>query len=88
TKARDRASWYLVTKGDWNLIGSYPELNAKQVVAALPAIRLRLEAGEGTSLSKWATVGELLSWYAERMARDRNLSSKRKRTGASAIKCH
>ncbi|MBX7275470.1 site-specific integrase [Pseudomonas sp. ERGC3:05] len=88
TKARDRASWYLVTKGDWNLIGSYPELNAKQVVAALPAIRLRLEAGEGTSLSKWATVGELLSWYAERMARDRNLSAKRKKTGASAIKCH
>ena len=88
TKARDRASWYLVTKRKWNLIGSYPDLNAKQVVAALPAIRLRLEAGEGTSLSKWATVGELLSWYAERMARDRNLSSKRKKTGASAIKCH
>ena len=88
TKARDRASWYLVTKGDWNLIGSYPDLTTKQVVAALPAIRLRLEAGEGTSLSKWGAVGELLSWYAERMARDRNLSSKRKKTGASAIKCH
>jgi len=88
TKARVRASWYLVTKGDWNLIGSYPDINTKQVVAALPAIRLRLEAGEGTSLSKWGTVGELLSWYAERMARDRNLSSKRKKTGASAIKCH
>lgn len=88
TKARDRASWYLVTKGDWNLIGSYPDLTTKQVVAALPAIRLRLEAGEGTSLSKWGTVGELLAWYAERMARDRNLSGKRKKTGASAIKCH
>ena len=88
TKARVRASWYLVSKGDWNLIGSYPDINTKQVVAALPAIRLRLEAGEGTSLSKWGTVGELLSWYAERMARDRNLSSKRKKTGASAIKCH
>ena len=88
TKARDRASWYLVTKGEWNLIGRFPDLNTKQVVAALPAIRLRLEAGEGTSLSKWGTVGELLAWYAERMARDRNLSSKRKKTGASAIKCH
>lgn len=87
-KARDRASWYLVTKGEWNLIGKYPDLTAKQVVAALPAIRLRLEAGEGSSLSKWGTVGELLAWYAERMARDRNLSSKRKKTGASAIKCH
>lgn len=88
TKARNRASWYLVTKGEWNLIGKYPDLTAKQVVAALPAIRLRLEAGEGSSLSKWGTVGELLAWYAERMARDRNLSSKRKKTGASAIKCH
>jgi len=88
TKARDRASWYLVTKGEWNLIGSYPDLTTKQVVAALPAIRLRMEAGEGTSLSKWGTVGELLAWYAERMARDRNLSGKRKKTGASAIKCH
>ncbi|RZI28261.1 site-specific integrase [Pseudomonas sp. 770NI] len=88
TKARDRASWYLVKKREWNLIGSYPELNAKQVIAALPVIRLRLEAGEGSSLSKWGTVGELLSWYAARMARDRNLSSKRKKTGASAVKCH
>lgn len=87
-KDRARPSWYLVAKGEWNLIGRFPDLNTKQVVAALPAIRLRLEAGEGSSLSKWATVGELLAWYAERMARDRNLSSKRKKTGASAIKCH
>jgi len=87
-RARSRASWYLVTKGDWNLIGRFPDLNAKQVVAALPAIRLRLAAGAGSSLSKWVTTGELLDWYAERMSRDRNLSSKRKKTGASAIKCH
>ena len=87
-RARSRASWYLVTKGDWNLIGRFPDLNAKQVVAALPAIRLRLAAGAGSNLSKWVTTGELLDWYAERMSRDRNLSSKRKKTGASAIKCH
>lgn len=88
TKARERASWYLVLKGEWKLIGAFPDLNAKQVVAALPAIRLRLEAGDGSNLSKWVTTGELLDWYAERMSRDRNLSSKRKKTGASAIKCH
>lgn len=88
TQARDRASWYLVVKGEWNRIGHFPDLNTKQVVAALPAIRLRLEAGAGSNLSKWVTAGELLDWFAERMARDRNLSSKRKKTGASAIKCH
>ncbi len=88
TRERARASWYLVLKGKWNLIGSYPELNAKQVVAALPSIRLRLDAGDGSNLSKWVLAGELLDWYADRMARDRSLSSKRKKTGASLIKCH
>ncbi|PPA05856.1 integrase [Pseudomonas sp. MWU12-2312b] len=85
---RARASWYLVVKGEWNRIGHFPDLNTKQVISALPAIRLRLEAGAGSTLSKWVTTGALLEWFAERMARDRNLSSKRKKTGASAIKCH
>jgi integrase len=88
TRDRARASWYLVIKGQWNLVGSYPDLSAKQVVAALPGIRLRLDAGAGTNLSKWVLTGELLDWYADRMARDRSLSDKRKKTGASLIKCH
>ncbi|MFK0090861.1 tyrosine-type recombinase/integrase [Pseudomonas sp. NPDC090755] len=86
--ARDRASWYLVVKGKWNHIGNHPDLGAKQVVAALPDIRLRLNAGEASSLSSWITTGDLLGWFADRMARDRNLSAKRKSTGASAIKRH
>ncbi|NWD49040.1 tyrosine-type recombinase/integrase [Pseudomonas gingeri] len=88
TRDRARASWYLVVKGKWNLVGGFPDLSAKQVVAALPGIRLRLDAGAGSNLSKWVLVGELLDWYADRMARDRSLSSKRKKTGASLIKCH
>ncbi|KAI2693119.1 site-specific integrase [Pseudomonas sp. TNT3] len=88
TRDRARASWYLVRKGKWNLVGSFPDLSAKQVVAALPGIRLRLDAGTGSNLSKWVTTGELLDWYADRMARDRSLSTKRKKTGASLIKCH
>ena len=58
TRDRTRASWYLVVKGEWNRIGSFPDLNAKQVVTALPAIRLRLEAGTGSNLSKWVTTGD------------------------------
>lgn len=85
---RARASWYLVVKGEWNRIGRFPDLSAKQVVSALPAIRLRLENGEGSNLSQWVLTRELLEWYGERMSRDRNLSSKRKKTGASLIKCH
>jgi integrase len=85
---RRYGSWYLVVGRRWNRIGGYPALTAKKVLAALPDIRLRLEAGESSTLSKWVTVGELLGWYAERMSRDRSLSAKRKKTGASAIKCH
>ncbi|MDM9594671.1 tyrosine-type recombinase/integrase [Pseudomonas guariconensis] len=87
-RSRERGSWYLIHKGKWNLIGSYPELSAAKVAAALPDIRLRLEAGEGSSLSSWVLTGELLAWFAERMSRDRNLSGKRKSTAASAIKQH
>jgi integrase len=88
TRDRARASWYLVAKGKWNLVGGFPDLSAKQVVAALPAIRLRLAAGANSTLSKWATTGELLGWFAERYARDRNLSKKRKDTSASMLRCH
>ncbi|WP_223538670.1 tyrosine-type recombinase/integrase [Pseudomonas sp. BF-R-12] len=87
-KNRARGSWYLLSKRTWHRIGGFPDLSTKQIVAALPATRLRVAAGEGSTISKWVTTGELLDWYAERMARDRNLSDKRKKTGASAIKCH
>ncbi|WOE77503.1 site-specific integrase [Pseudomonas protegens] len=87
-KNRARGSWYLLSKRGWHRIGSFPELGTKQVVAALPDIRLRVGADAGAGISQWATTGELLTWYAERMARDRNLSSKRKNTAASVMKCH
>lgn len=87
-KNRARGSWYLLSKGDWHRIGAFPDLSTKQVVAALPAVRLRVGADSAAAVSQWDTTGQLLAWYAERMARDRNLSSKRKNTAASAMKCH
>ena len=88
SKNRTRGAWYLVNKRRWHRIGAFPDLSSKQVLAALPAVRLRVSADAGATISQWATTGELLSWYAGRMALDRNLSAKRKTTGASAMKCH
>lgn len=85
---RARGSWYLLVKRQWHKIGEYPGLNTKQVAAALPEVRLRVAAKAGAAVSEWDTVGELLDWFGKRMARDRNLSDKRKKTAASAIKCH
>ncbi|MDH0640636.1 site-specific integrase [Pseudomonas sp. GD03860] len=85
---RARGSWYLLSGRKWHKIGEYPGLNTKQVSAALPDVRLRVSANAGAEVSEWVTVGALLAWFAERMAKDRNLSDKRKKTAASAIKCH
>ena len=48
-KNRARGSWYLLNKRQWHRIGAYPDLNTKQVIAALPAVRLRV-VGEGQRL--------------------------------------
>lgn len=85
---RARGSWYLLVKRQWYKIGAYPGLSAKQMIGALPDIRLRIASHGGAVVSEWRAVGEVLAWFAERMAKDRNLSDKRKKTAASAIKCH
>ncbi|RON24420.1 integrase [Pseudomonas brassicacearum] len=86
-KNRARGSWYLLNKRQWHRIGAFPDLSTKQVVAALPAVRLRLAADGAASVSGWVTVGELLDWFADRMARSRALSAKRRAAGKSAISC-
>jgi integrase len=86
-KNRARGSWYLLNKRQWHRIGGFPDLSTKQVVAALPAVRVRVAADGAASVSGWVTVGELLDWFADRMARSRALSDKRRSAGKSAISC-
>ena len=84
---RARGSWYLLNKRQWHRIGAFPDLNTKQVIAALPAVRLRVAADGAASVSGWVTVGELLDWFGDRMAKSRALSDKRRAAGKSAISC-
>ena len=86
-KSRARGSWYLLHKRQWHLIGHFPDLSSKQVVAALPAVRLRVAADGAASVSGWVTVGELLDWFGERMAKSRALSDKRRKAIKSAVSC-
>lgn len=84
---RERGSWYLLSKRQWHRIGGFPSLNTKQVITALPAVRLRVAADGAASVSGWVTVGELLDWFAERMAKSRALSDKRRKAIKSATNC-
>ena len=87
---RERGTWYLVTGSKWSKIAGYPELPVKNLISALPGIRERLAVNPEASPTAGTlhTVGQLLDWFADRHARDRSLSVKRKATAASAISCH
>jgi len=87
---RQRGTWYLVNRKKWERIAGYPDLNAKVLLGVLPQIRARLAADPSASAVEGTlnTVGELLTWFADRQSRDRSLSAKRRKTAKSAIACH
>jgi integrase len=87
---RERASWHLVRGKQWVPVARWPELSVSAVLAELPALRRRLLRSPATAAiaSGMVTVGQLLEWYGDRMARDRSLSTKRKAGARSAIAQH
>ncbi|MBN3968176.1 site-specific integrase [Pseudomonas gregormendelii] len=90
TADRTRGAWHVVVRGKWGKAGNYPGINAKLMQSTLPAILARRSADpDATSTTtSWTTVGDALTWYADRMSRDRGLSAKRKASAQSALKCH
>jgi len=87
---RTRGSWYVVIKSAWNKIANYPVIDAKTMQAHLPQILASraFNPQAFSNVSGWHTVGDLLTWYADRMARDRGLSGSRKASAKSAVRCH
>lgn len=88
--SRERGSWYLVVRKSWRRVAGYPELKPAAVLSVLPELRQRLAIKPDASVAveAWGTVGNLLDWFGERMARARSLSDKRKSGAKSAIACH
>lgn len=87
---RTRASWYLLHRGSWHKLGNWPELKLPAVLQAYPErlARLAVDPAASTVVDGWQTLAPLLTWYRDRMQRDRNLSKKRKATVASVIERH
>lgn len=88
--SRDRGTWHLVRGKHWAPIARWPDLSVAAVLAELPTLRQRLmrDPAAAPIASGIATVGQLLDWYGDRMARDRSLSAKRKASARSAIAQH
>jgi len=87
---RERGTWHLVRGKKWVPVARWPDLSVSAVLAELPALRQRLLRSPATApvVSGMVTVGQLLDWYGDRMARDRSLSAKRKAGARSAIAQH
>ncbi|MCH7419618.1 tyrosine-type recombinase/integrase [Pseudomonas mosselii] len=87
---RERGTWHLVRGRKWVPVARWPDLGVAAVIAELPALRRRLLRDPATApvASGIGTVGQLLDWYGDRMARDRSLSAKRKAGARSAIAQH
>ncbi|ATV20371.1 integrase [Pseudomonas avellanae] len=90
TSDRAKGAWHVVVRGKWGKAGNYPGINAKLMQSTLPAILARraVDPDAVSTTSSWRTVGDVLSWYTERMKRDRALSAKRKAGAESALRCH
>ena len=90
TTDRTRGSWHVVVGQVWGKAGNFPGINAKTMLATLPAILARraVDARAKSTTTSWRTVGHLLDWYLDRMLRDRGLSKNRKASAKSALTCH
>jgi integrase len=93
-KNRSFGTWYLVThnagKTIWKKMGNWPALPVVHLFAALPQIMARLAIDPATkaNASGWVTVAQVLSWHTEHACHDRSLSSRRKDSVRSVVKCH
>lgn len=93
-QARTRGSWFVVKhaagRDRWLKVGAFPDLTTKALLARLPEIQARLAADPeaAVGVSGWATFGELLAWYRDRVARHGRLSKRRKSSIRTAIDRH
>jgi len=90
TTDRNKGAWHVVVRGTWGKAGNYPGINAKLMMNTLPTILARRAVNPKavSTTTAWHTVGEVLTWYTDRMGRDRGLSAKRKASAQSALRCH
>lgn len=90
TTDRTRGTWHIVVDQVWRKAGNFPGISTKTLLATLPAILARraVDASATSTTTSWRNVGELLTWWLDRMSRDRGLSTKRKASAKSAMTCH
>src|SRR5690554_4082555 len=78
TSDRGRGSWYLRHQSKWQKFAEWPQIPSRVALQLLQEARERLAGGSAVAVDRFATVGDLLRWYGDRVAKDRSLTTKRK----------
>lgn len=87
---RQSGTWWVVIADDWSRLGRWPGLTAKAALNALPLAleRLAVDRKAAVASSAWRTVGDLLTWYGNRVAGDRSITAKRRDDVGTALERH
>ncbi|HAB91939.1 MAG TPA: integrase [Pseudomonas sp.] len=85
TSDRGRGSWYLRHNSKWQKFAEWPQIPSRVALQLLQEARERLAGGSAVAVDRFATVGDLLRWYGDRVAKDRSLTAKRKNGVRSMI---
>ena len=87
---RSKGSWLVYSRNSWRKVGAWPTVKTKDIRNLLPNLLMTLNTGGKGSITSTAfkSIGDLLSWYGERMESNSNLSEQRLKDIKSALKCH
>lgn len=90
---RTRGSWHIVQfgqgKAKWRKAANWPDVSAKTMIDMLPVVSARLmgDPSASATVDGCREVGQVLTWYSDRMISDRTLSGDRRGSTLSAIRC-
>ena len=88
---RTKGSWFVIrfSKGTkWKKAANWPDVSAKTLLEQLPAVHARLlgDPAAVATIGHFKEVGQVLSWYFDRLAGDCTLSGSRRSSAQSAIR--
>lgn len=89
---RARGSWHVVRfingQAKWRKAANWPDVSAKTLLEQLPAVHARLlgDPAAVATIAHFKEVGQVLSWYFDRLNGDCTLSASRRSSALSAIR--
>lgn len=87
---RTKGSWHLVRYHNgpkWRKAANWPDVPARLMIDSVPEVlaRLMTDPKAVATVDGWERVGQVLTWYVDRLKADRALSSERRASSMSAI---